>query len=610
MKNTIILFVLILSGYAFSQQSAKFYIEIPDEANIPVVTQKKGNQLSLSFSDTILNNFLQNYEIYRFEEAFPDARTPKLQTVYYVECNNENLKDILVQNYPSYFPHSEEVPEVHLLYTPNDYVHSGDVFNAKNLDLINVKEAWNYSKGNPNFIIGISDSPIMTAHEDLAGKTTTLYSSPADSHGTGSAGVAAANTDNNIGIAGVGFNSSILGAGTGVSQLLQLSNNGVRVVNASWYSYCNDTGVFDPNSYDQLAINEIHENGTVIVIAAGNGVQTGSGPGSNPCANPEKFFFPASYDHVISVSGVGIMDIGYIDPVTGDEKNWRDRVERVHDIPYYRTQTNSKVDIRAPGYDNWSTTVPSATNGYSHYGKYGGTSAAAPHVAGGVSLMLTANACLNPDEVKSLLKLTSVKLDTISSNTPYIGKLGAGRMDIGKATKAAWQMSSANGGEVLLINRTFKEWNFVLLNSPEYIRMKNEEFIENANIEFRAKKGITLDINTLLIPGSGKSHYLYIENTNTCFSFNPLSKQKNAGKKILPDDEMKDFKIYPNPAKDYISIFTKEDIQKIEILDTSGKLIKTFFSSKSINIQDIAKGNYMIKIYGKTKIVTKKIIKI
>jgi subtilisin family serine protease len=475
MKSIIRILVFLSFTFSFAQEHYKFYIEIPNNTIVPEVSYRRNGTVSLSFPNTNLNDLFSNYTIYKFEKAFPEARTPKLQTVYYIESAEENLKSILTTNYAIYFPHVEEVPEAKFLYTPDDYMNPNDVlYHAKNLDLINVKEAWDYSKGDPDFIIGISDKPIDINHEDLIGKTNTLYtSSTPHSHGTSSASTAAASTDNGKGIAGVGFNSSILGASSSVYQLLQLSNNGARVVNASWYDYCNDDGTFSSSGYDQPLLNEIHENGTVIVVSAGNGVETGYGPASNPCANPDKFFFPASYNHVISVSSVGSQDIGYIYPLTGEARDWRDRVEKIPGSSYYRHQANTSVDIMAPGYGNLAA-VPDIGDGV-HYFRFGGTSAAAPHVAGGVSLILTANSCLNPNEVESLLKLTSVKLDSISTNVPYIGKIGAGRMDIGKATKAAWQMNPANGGEVLLKNRTFERWDFELLNSPEYIRLKMKD---------------------------------------------------------------------------------------------------------------------------------------
>ncbi len=594
MKTIIRVLVFLSFTFSYAQEHFKFYVEISNSTIVPEVSYRRNGTVNLSFTNRDLNNLFSNYTIFKFEKAFETSVTPRLQNIYYIECNNVNLKTSLENNFSLFFPYVEQVPEIYSLYTPNDYTYSGDILNSKNLDLINVKEAWDYSKGDSDFLVGISDTRIMVNHEDLQGKTYTLYpaSSVPDNHGTSSASTAASSTDNNLGVVGVGFNSSILGADIGLSQLLQLSQNGARVVNASWGS-CNANGNIDAVS--QLVVNEIYNNGTVIVAAAGNGKSTGNGTGL--CANPEMFFFPASYNHVISVTSVGSQELGYVYPLNGEERNWRDRINGINGNPDSRHQTNISVDIAAPGYGNWAATVPAAWNNNTGYASFGGTSAAAPHVAGTVSLMFTANTCLNPNEVESLLKLTAVKLDSIFANIPYIGKMGAGRMDAGKATKAAWQMNPTNGGEILLINRTFERWDFELLNSPEYIRLKNEEFIQNANVKFRAKKGITLDNNTLLAPGSGKSHYFFVENTDTCSYFNQTYNPRQiVGKKektTLPKSSMK---LYPNPSRDYINIQTESNIRRIDIYDLSGKIVKTNYSADKINIENLPKGNYLIKI--------------
>lgn len=54
-------------------------------------------------------------------------------------------------------------------------------------------------------------------------------------------------------------------------------------------------------------------------------------------------------------------------------------------------------------------------------------------------------------------------------------------------------------------------------------------------------------------------------------------------------------KIYPNPANDFINISTDERITSVEIYDFLGRLIKSDSKSK-LNISDLAKGNYLIKI--------------
>ncbi len=174
-------------------------------------------------------------------------------------------------------------------------------------------------------------------------------------------------------------------------------------------------------------------------------------------------------------------------------------------------------------------------------------------------------------------------------------------MDAGKATKAAWQMNPSNGGEVLLSNRMFDRWDFILLNSPEYIRLKNESFINEASVEFRAKRAITLDTNTLLEPGPDTSHYLYVENIDKCFTFNKVYnfsnetvKKSNKATKIIKNLSVK---IYPNPSKDYIIIQSNEEVKRSEIFDMTGRVLKINGGDREIDIRNLIDGNYIIKIY-------------
>lgn len=597
MKTIITILVFLSFTFSFAQEHFKFYIEIPNSTIVPEISYRRNGTVSLSFVNNDLNTLFSNYSIYKFERIFPTATTPRLQKLYLIESGNSDLFNNLKTNHTNYFPTIEEQNAVgELLYTPNDWDLNDPVYHHANYDLMNVREAWDYSKGDPDFLIGISDSGINLNHEDLIGKVSALDLAT-DWHGTSVVGIAAANTDNNIGIPGIGFNSKALFKtyyGTPLQMmntLLLLSQNGARVVNASWHN-----GTCTYSADEQLVMNEIYNNGTVIVAAAGNGSTC-----SNSSNYADTYVYPASYDHVISVSSVGMAEVGYLaccGPYIGENYNWRDRVEIYPGHPEVRHQTNDQVDLRAPGTDVRSLFDPRYNNEGTKYAHIFGTSIAAPQVSGAISLMFTANSCLNPDEVESLLKLTSVKLDSIQENLPYLGKLGAGRMDVGKATKAAWQMNPANGGEVLLKNRTFERWDFELLNSPEYIRLKNEGFIQNTNVKFRAKKGITLDTNTLLAPGSGKSHYLYVENTDTCFYFNKsFNPTEIVGKKANSTElSHSNIKLYPNPSRNFINIHTGDNIQRTDIYDMAGKIVKTSYSVKRMNVEDLPKGSYLVKV--------------
>lgn len=370
--------------------------------------------------------------------------------------------------------------------------------------------------------------------------------------------------------------------------LKQLSDNGARIISMSWYSSCS---FLQP---EQDAVNEIYANGTVLVAAAGN----------STCGSTYAKVYPASYENVIAVSGVGhYRDIG-----DSNTTNVKDVHYQNYALSINRLQNNEDVDLVAPAYVIFG--LASATGDTHLSVGFIGTSMAAPIVSGSLALIFSSNNCLSPIEAETILKLTSANIDQLPPNQPFAGLLGAGRLDAGKANKMAWHMNPINGGEVLIEGKSFNRWNFELISSPESIKIQNQSFTDSSNIIFRAKKAITLDVNTLLKPGTGKSHLLYAENTDTCSNFNK-SYNPSGGKKGKTSDaaiKTSSLKLYPNPSKDYINIQTDEDIQRLEVFDMSGKLLKTGYSKK-ISILDLPKGNYLIKAYAGKNVETSKFTK-
>ena len=69
------------------------------------------------------------------------------------------------------------------------------------------------------------------------------------------------------------------------------------------------------------------------------------------------------------------------------------------------------------------------------------------------------------------------------------------------------------------------------------------------------------------------------------------------------------FKIYPNPTSNQLTIETTLAIDEILILDITGKTIKSFTPSKTIDISDLSNGIYFIKIIGEENSITQKFVK-
>src|SRR5262249_30440769 len=104
------------------------------------------------------------------------------------------------------------------------------------------------------------------------------------------------------------------------------------------------------------------------------------------------------------------------------------------------------------------TTVPSAAN----FVPYGGTSFAAPHVAGIVSLMMSVKSKLPPAQVRTILQKSARVFPTATGLDCTIATCGAGIADARRSVAAA--KTDARGGEfhstTLKADGTVWTWGF------------------------------------------------------------------------------------------------------------------------------------------------------
>ena len=254
-------------------------------------------------------------------------------------------------------------------------------------------------------------------------------------HGTHVAGTIAAESDNNIGVAGVSWGAKIMplralglqgGTDYDIGQAvlfaagLENDSNTIPTQKADIINL--SLGGPGGSASSQAIYNLARAEGVIIVAAAGN-------------ENSDQPFYPAAYDGVISVAATDLNN------------------NRAPYSNFANSNLGSKIDIAAPGgdigFDQNSDGYPDGVlstliddaNGSkkSAYVFYQGTSMAAPHVAGVLALMRAVYPSLSPDDVTR-----SLADGLLTNNIGDSSLFGAGLLDALKAVNEANRL--ANGG--------------------------------------------------------------------------------------------------------------------------------------------------------------------
>lgn len=282
---------------------------------------------------------------------------------------------------------NELLQESGVIYAePNYFVEATDIIpndpgwgNQYNLTAIHAPSGWELNTGAVWVTIAIVDSGVDLTHPDLFVRILPGYdfvnndNDPQDDngHGTHVAAIAAASSNNAVGISGVNWGANILpikvldSSGNGTysnvaNGIVWATDQGAQVINLS-------LGGGSPSSVLSDAVDYAYNHGVMLIASTGN-------------AGAPAVLYPAAYSATIAVGA------------TDSTNTWAG-------FSNYGTE----VDVVAPGANIYSAYLGGA------YGYRSGTSLSAPHVSG-LAAILWGIPGNSPDHIRMLIESTSLDL--------------------------------------------------------------------------------------------------------------------------------------------------------------------------------------------------------
>ncbi|NOY61487.1 MAG: S8 family serine peptidase, partial [Calditrichaeota bacterium] len=437
----LIIFMIIgQSSFAANNPHARNTLPLQsDKPNIKVVP----NVVIIKFKDRINNaanrsrsgissvdGLLRSFEINALEPLIKGKRIfnpamKRLENIYFAHYGKNISPEIAAKELskepdieyaePQYIQMIEDVP--------NDTLYEQQNF----LQTINAPPAWDIVKSeSSNVVIAIVDGGTDIHHVDLAANLwvnpgeiadngidddnnglvddvhgwnfadstndpTGLSNTPANAnHGTHTAGLACAVTNNKIGVAGVSWNAKLMAINVsnpnadneliyGYVGILYAAEMGADVISCSWGAL----GV--ASQFEQDVISTATDLGAAVVAASGNN-------------NQSALHFPSAYNNVLSVAAID------------------DDGQKAGFSNY-----GSTIDVAAPGVSLLSTLKNS------NYGTMSGTSMACPVAAGIVALVKAQHSDWHGIQAAEQVRVTADNID--SQNPAYVGQLGKGRVN-------------------------------------------------------------------------------------------------------------------------------------------------------------------------------------
>jgi PKD repeat protein len=429
-QSSILVFLIVISNNVFSQNIYRWY-----QDGIVVFQLKTDTDYQIPSKDKVVNfekldfvnSLKEKYGIYEMTQLHPNDRDLLLRKTYQIKFTHiGKVEDIIKEIANNPFIEYAEKKELHEKFlTPNDLgANTTTGTGMWHLHKINAQQAWDLSTGSASVVVAVTDDAILSTHQDLVNKLVSGYDAPTGgtntnpcgsnngNHGTHVSGTVGAQTNNNIGVASIGYNVSVMpvkigncsGSLThGYEGLNWAANNGADVINMSW-------GGGGQSTYGQNVCNAAFNAGAILVAAAGNDGTT-------------QRFYPAAYNNVIAVAST----------TNTDAKSGF-------------SQYGTWVTISAPGSAIRSTYATSNTA----YNRIQGTSMASPNVAGLLGLMKSYVPTASNQDIINCLLSSATNINAANPN--FVGQLGSGRIDAYQALLCVGAFNVANDAGIIDIN--------------------------------------------------------------------------------------------------------------------------------------------------------------
>ncbi|MBN2082231.1 S8 family serine peptidase [bacterium] len=534
------------------------YVGYRRDAELPFDADSAGDQLPPTRRAAAQANALMRHEpkFEKFSDVIAGAFDLDIETQVYNDynlfasfavpegTNHLDLAREIYAQFPDLIEYVTFQPLYRCSYQPNDpdYLLSGNSTGPQwALIRMDCEAAWEYTHTEPGVLIAIIDDAFNLSHEELRntildpqvefssyqlditmGDNDVTPDNNELSHGTGCAGVAAAESDNDRTITGTGMGCRIVpikcnsktepgylsNTTEGLELAIDLAEAGynIRVISCSWGSLRYKTeAIFQPQ-YN--ACQRAFDNGILVVAAAGNNAEElfenpETGLEDVPY-DPDVFsHYPSDYDTVLCVGAV------HSNLNRASYSNW-----------------GPQVDV-AGGTDLKSCDLP----GTSDYRTFTGTSCATPAVAGAAALLFILHPEYLPGDVMDLLAETGDSTSGFSPEVPFV--------NIGQAINFAPPPSPTIGGLQLPAGNVLSK----LLEKDTL-----QASISNPNAEVAAIRydvvtqgtsetllSITIDVNAPAFSFSHSFDFKELDNGLAALRATPLSDNGREGAPLEED---------------------------------------------------------------------------